>query len=328
MKDLTRKEAENLCDEIFEEKYADKEIAETLICLARKGETAEEIAGFSDSLLKRAEPFPSRQSAFDICGTGGSAIERFNVSTSAAFILASLGIKVAKHGNRGSNKRNGSFDLLEELGINIEADGSVLSDCLENINLAFIYARKFHPAMKKAAEARKLVGCRTIFNLAGPISNPANIRKQIIGTADTTLIDVLIKTGLIIGREKHLIVSGYPKIDELSVSGESLIVLFDGSKTKTKKITPEQINIPRYGYNKIPCGDAGFNAQEFYKLINNLADKSLEDMVCANAGLALAFLSNSDVTAEDIKNGTREARDAIRLGLMKKKFNEYKKAVK
>ncbi|MBU2530800.1 MAG: anthranilate phosphoribosyltransferase [Elusimicrobia bacterium] len=325
MKNLTRKEAEKICDEIFDKKYTDEEIAEILICIAKKGETEEEIAGFSDSLLKHAEPFPYREDVFDICGTGGSTVERFNVSTVVAFILASLGVKVAKHGNRGSHRPNGSFDFLEELGINIDVDGYVLSECLEKTNLAFIFARKFHPAMKMVAKARKIVDHRTIFNLAGPISNPANIKKQVVGTADKNMVDLLVKTGRLIGREECLVVSGHPGIDEISVSGISIV---GGSQTTIREITPEQIDTPRYDYDKIPCGDAKFNAQEFYKLINNSANNGLEDIVCVNAGLALAFFKKSNFIIEDIKDGIRESRDAIRLGWMRKKFEEYKKAVK
>lgn len=148
MENLTREDARILCDSFLSGDINPQEAAKKLINLADKGETAEEIAGFSDSLLSHAQPFPNRKEVFDLCGTGGSSLDRFNVSTSVAFILASLGVNVAKHGNRGSRKPNGSFDLLEELGINIDLNGNQLSDLLDKTNLAFVYARKFHTAMK------------------------------------------------------------------------------------------------------------------------------------------------------------------------------------
>lgn len=324
MKNLTRQEAECICADFFKNVYSDKEIAEILLALSKKGETAEEIVGFSDSLRKHSELFPFQEPVFDVCGTGGSAVERFNVSTAVAFVLASLNIKVAKHGNRGSHRSNGSFDFLEELGINIDVDGNVLSDCLEKTGLAFVFAPKFHHVMKNVVEARRLAGCRTIFNLAGPISNPANVEKQIIGVSDYRLVNTMLKAGQILGRKKFLVVSGYPSIDEFSVSGVSVIAL---SNLK-REIVPEQIGIKRCDYSKIPCGNAKINAKNFLALINNLASKSLEDMVCANAGLALALLRSDAITVADIKNGICDAREAISSGLVKKKFEEYKKTIK
>lgn len=324
MKNLTREEAKSLCDEFLEGKYTDKEIAEILVFLAKKGETAEEIVGFSDSLLSRSEPFPFQEPVVDVCGTGGSMVDRFNVSTTVAFILASLGIKVAKHGNRGSRKPNGSFDFLEELGVNIDVGGDVLSKCLDEISLAFIFARKFHPAMRAVAEARKMVGHRTIFNLAGPISNPANIRTQIIGTVDVDGLNLFVDVGKIIGR-KILVVSGHPQIDELSICGVSVIAFSEGKK----EITPEEMELKRCVCGEILCGDAKSNAKEFLKLIEGQGSRTLEDLICANAGLAIAFVENGEnITMKNIKDGIGKAREAIRSGRVKEKFMVYKNAVK
>jgi len=318
MENLSRAEAKNLCGEFIAKKYSDADISQILVELASKGETSHEIAGFSDSLLQHAEPFPSRKPAMDVCGTGGSSVERFNVSTASAFILASLGIKIAKHGNRGSTKPNGSFDLLEELGIPIDLDGAALSACLEETGLAFINARKFHPAMKEVATARKLAGRRSIFNLAGPLSNPANITKQVIGTVDEKFMQILRDTAKAIGRETCLVVTGFPGIDELSVAGPSKIL---HAQRILQGVRPEELGAEQSDYSQIPCGNAPENAREFLKLIDGAGQKNLEDMVCINAGLALYCEGRVD----ELRRGTEEARSAIQGGIVKSKFLEYKK---
>lgn len=318
MQNLTRQNAKKLCNEFLNSKYSDNEIAEILISLADKKETSEELSGFVDALLENSEPFPSRTPALDVCGTGGSTGDRFNVSTAVAFILASMNIKVAKHGNRGSRKANGSFDLLEMLEIPIDLDGERLSYLLEKTNLAFIYARKFHPAMKNVANARKIAGRRTIFNLAGPLSNPANIHDQIIGTIDRNLFDTILKTSKTVGRKKCLTVSGHPEIDELSITGKSTY------KTSWEdiliEISPKQLGIKECEPSKIPCGNAKENADEFFRLIAGNGNSYLEDMVCANAALALNCQNNSI----SILDGMCQVREVIRKGLVKMKFLEYK----
>lgn len=279
MRNQTRLEARQLCNDFIQMKYSDKEIADILISLSDKKETSEEISGFVDALLENAEPFPSREPAFDVCGTGGSKVDRFNISTAVAFILASLGIKVAKHGNRGSRKPNGSFDLLENLGIPIDLNGDRLSDLLNKTNLAFVFANKFHPAMKNVTNARKIANQRTIFNLAGPLSNPANIKKQIIGTIDKSHFDLLLKTSISIGREKCLVVSGEPGIDELSISGVSNYKS-SWEDDKLKEITPKQMGLAACDYSKIPYGNSDENAQQFMNLIEGSGNIYIEYMVC------------------------------------------------
>ena len=319
MQNLTRQDAKQLCNDFIHSKYSDADMAEILVSLSDKKETSEELSGFVDALLENAEPFPSRTPAFDVCGTGGSSGDRFNVSTAVAFILASLGIKVAKHGNRGSRKANGSFDLLEMLEIPIDLGGEKLSELLEKTNLAFVFARRFHPAMRNVALARQIAGRRTIFNWAGPLSNPAHIQNQIIGTIDKSFFNTILATCNILGRNKFLVVSGHPDIDELSITGSSTY------KTSWEnfpvELSPEQIGITKCDSSKIPCGDAKENATEFLKLITGNGNKFLEDMVCANAGLAL-YCQNNSISISD---GITQSREAIHTGLVNHKFIEYKK---
>jgi len=318
MKNLRRNEAKDLCDELMGDIFSDQDIAEILIELATKGETADEIAGFHDSLMQKAELFPSRKIAMDVCGTGGSGLDRFNVSTAVAFVLASLGVSIAKHGNRGSSKQNGSIDFLEALDIPIELDGKAASICLEEANLAFIYAKKIHPGLKKMVTSRSIAGCGTIFNLVGPLCNPANINKQVIGSTDEKLQQILFQTAMAIGREACIVVSGFPDIDEVSVAGPSKIMFARGIQ---REVFPQELGVKQCDYNKIPCGDAKRNAQEFHKIIEGDGNQALEDLVSINAGIALYC----DDQVDDFCSGTIEARRAIRKGLVKDKFLEYKK---
>jgi anthranilate phosphoribosyltransferase len=317
MNNLNRHESKKLCNDILDCKFTDHEISELLIELATKGETSDEIAGFVDALLDYAEPFPNRVNAMDICGTGGGEFDRFNVSTVAAFILGTLGVKICKHGNRGSRKPNGSFDFIEELGIPIDLNGDCLSILLEKTNIAFIYARKFHPVMKNVVNARKLAGCRTIFNLAGPLSNPANIENQIIGTVNKKYFETLLSTARILNRKKCIAVAGEPGIDELSISGESIyLTSWDNIE---HKIVPEDINLERINYSKIPSGNSKDNAIEFLKLIEGEGNIDLENMVCANVGLALHCQNECS-----IQDGIKRAKEVINSKLVKKKYIEYK----
>jgi len=253
----------------------------------------------------------------DICGTGGSEFDRFNVSTAVAFILGTLGIKICKHGNRGSRKPNGSFDFIEELGIPIDLNGECLSILLEKTNIAFIYARKFHPAMKNVVNARRLAGCRTIFNLAGPLSNPANIEHQIIGTVNKKYFSTLLKTARMLNRKKCITISGEPGIDELSISGESYFLT--SWDNKEQKISPEDMNIKCIDYLNIPSGSSKENAIEFLKLIEGEGNVDLENMICANVGLALYCQYQYS-----IQDGIKMAKEAIKSKNVKKKYLEYK----
>ncbi len=317
MNNLTKDEATELCNQFLSGTISDSEGADILVDLSTKGETPEEISGFSESLLNHSLPFPNRTKVFDLCGTGGSNLDRFNVSTAVAFVLGALGVKVAKHGNRGSKRPNGSFDLLEVLGINIDLDGERLSEILDETDLAFVYARRFHTAMRNVVNARQLANRRTIFNLAGPISNPANVTHQIIGVTDRNSISTMLNTLSLLNRERGVVVSGHPGIDEASISGDSEIADTIGT---TAQLSPEDFGIQRLNYDNLPCGDADFNALEFWKLISGEGHVGIENMVCINASLSLFCTGSTDNLAE----GVKLCRNVISKGKMKQTFDAYK----
>lgn len=314
------KDAEALCADLISGHQSKDEIKAILMHLRAKGETAEEIAGFSKAIVSQAQKIPFAGTTIDLCGTGGSALERFNVSTSVAFIVACFDVKLAKHGNKGSRQPNGSFDLLEHLGIAIDLNGEQLAECLEKHNLAFVYARNAHPAMKHVAEARKEVQGRTIFNLAGPLSNPTQVQSQVIGTADPKIQMTLLEAAKLLGRQNVAVVYGEPGVDEVSISGVSTIVHYAAGVSTRFEWSPQDIGLAYAEYADLPVGLAENNAKVFYRLLDNEALSGINDMVCINAGFSL-FSAGISPTIQD---GYKEAKRVIKSGLMKKKFEDYR----
>lgn len=305
---------------MFDDAMDDEVIARFLVALAEKGETASEIAGFATELLRRAVPVEAPPGAVDLCGTGGSDLPRFNVSTAAAFVVAACGVIVAKHGNRGSRRPNGSFDLLEQLGVPVELPSAMISQCLTQVGLAFVYARAYHPVMQRVVEARRIANRRTIFNLVGPLSNPAQVSLQIVGTADPRRLQVLAQALQILGRRRALVVCGEPGVDEFSVSGRSIVLEIRQGSIRVQEFQPEDIGIKPVDYAFLPTGDSRENAEVFTALLDDQAPDAISAMVALNAG-AVLYLAGKETT---IKNGYLQARKAIAEGKMKQKFEELR----
>ena len=321
---LSFEEAYLVADYIFSHENDDATVANLLVALADKGETGDEIAGFTSSLLDRAHAVETPLGTADLCGTGGSGLSRFNVSTAAAFVAAACGVPIAKHGNKGSRSANGSFDLLEALGLPIDLPPEVAVESLRATGLAFLYARQYHPIMKKVAEARKQAARRTIFNLAGPLANPADVQFQLIGTADVSQFEALADAVRILGRTKVLVVNGQPGIDELSISGRTTVCEITHDATRTFSLEPSDFGIIPVAYDMIPSGLAESNVKVFRDLINGRADTSITDMVALNAG---AVLYAADRT-ESIIKGYGLAKAAIADGSTKRKYEEYASFIK
>jgi anthranilate phosphoribosyltransferase len=313
---FSEKEAAAIAWDIFESNVNDRAVADFLVALAQKGETAAEVAGFASELVRRALPVNAPATCVDLCGTGGSDLARFNVSTAAAFVAASCGVPIAKHGNRGSRRPNGAFDLLEALGIPIELPPKLIEECLAQVGVAFIFARMYHPGMKRVTQARKLAGRRTIFNLIGPLSNPAGVTHQLVGTADAARLWVLGEALQRIGRTRALVVYGDPGIDEFSVSGKSVVLEVTPNGIIESEFQLSEAGIERVDYAELPTGDCHDNAIVFYQLLDDKAPQGIRDMVALNAGAVLYLSGHTRTIAE----GYRAASDAIGDGRMKKKF--------
>ncbi len=318
--DLAREESADAAAAILQEEMQDSVVAEFLVALAEKGETGDEIAGFASVLMNHAARVDASEGCVDLCGTGGSGRPRFNVSTAAAFVVSACGVPVAKHGNRGSRQPNGSFDLLEALELPLEMAAQQASDCLESMDLAFLYARQYHPIMKNVVAARKLAARRTIFNLVGPLCNPAKIGFQVIGTSDPVLMRSLGDALKSLGRIRSLVVCGDPGIDEISISGATRMLEIRPESMISSTISPDELGIMCVPYEEIPAGPAAFNAAIFRALLANEAADSTRDMVALNAGAAL-YVCGHCLTLRD---GYLEARESIADGRVKAKFDEYK----
>jgi anthranilate phosphoribosyltransferase len=320
--DLTFAEAHALCETLLSGALTDEQAAEALVRLASKGETPTEVHGFVTSLLSHAERVPYEGPTVDTCGTGGSGLVRFNVSTAAAFILAAGGLCVAKHGNRGSRRANGSFDLLEALGVPIELGGQAVARCLSETGLGFIYARRFHPVMKRVASARQLAGGRTIFNLAGPLSNPTRVRTQVVGAATRADAELVARCLHLLGRETSFSVTGHGGIDEVDLSGPALLYAADGAATLTR-LDPSALGLAVVPYSDLPGGDADVNAELFHQLLESHAPRALRDVVCLSAGLAF-FAARRTASARD---GVELAEQLLAAGLVRQKFAQYRDVV-
>lgn len=290
-----------------------------LLAWAGRGETGTELAAAVRFLKERAVSVPVAQPCFDVCGTGGSGLERYNVSTTVAFIVAAAGIPVAKHGNRGSRKPNGSFDLLEALGIPFELAPETEARLQAETGLCFIFARTHHPAVGKVVPYRKAAGGRTIFNLAGPLANPAAVGKQIIGTIAEGTATVVADALRQLGTEGALVVWGEPGIDEISITGRT-DWLQVGSEVTAGAF--EQPPHPGLDYAALPCGDAAANAQLFHALLDGSQQGPLRDMVCVNAGAAIDLWQGRSPSLDGA--GYRRALELLHDGTARSCFERHR----
>jgi anthranilate phosphoribosyltransferase len=277
--------------------------------LAERGETGTELAAFVRGLRARAAVVTGPDHCLDVCGTGGSSRVRFNVSTTVAVILAAAGVPVAKHGNRGSQAPNGSFDLLEALGVPIDLPPSAWERLLRETGLCFLFARRMHPAVGAVVPYRKAAGRRTIFNLAGPLANPVAVSHQVIGTVEERTARVVAAALAELGGSTGLIVWGEPGIDEASISGETRFLTVAGGR-HLEGVLPAPAD--RVAYADIPGGDATVNARLFQAIIAGEERGPLRRMVCLNAGLALDLWHGRPPSADG--PGSRRAEELLSAG--------------
>ena len=315
---LSEEEATTLLRSILKESVGDDLLAEFLVALSEKGETADEIVGFCRALLEYRIPLDLSSDCIDVCGTGGSGLSRFNVSTAVAFILAADGVPVAKRGNRGSRRPNGSFDLLHALDCPFEFGPDHLSEIFDRTGLCFIYARAYHPVMKAVAGARKLANRRTIFNMATPLCNPAEPAYQVVGTSTSGNARVLAEVLQRLGRRRCFVVTGAPGIDEVSVSGPTEILDVARDRVQADSLDPTDLGTELHDYPSIPGGDADENAEIFLRLIDGEAPQSIVQMVCLSGGVAMYCYG----CAGSIRSGFRRCKDLLNEKAVASKFHE------
>ncbi len=280
--------------------------------LADRGETATEIAAAATEMRARMITVNAPSNAIDVCGTGGDGSHSLNISTATALVVAACDVPMAKHGNRAASSKSGAADTLEALGLDLAKAANNGEESLREIGIAFFFAPNHHPALGPLAPIRKEIGRRTIFNLLGPLCNPAQVRRQLIGVASPDLVERYAAAASQLGYDKVMIVSGEEGLDELSISGPSKIALVENGNVTLNRIRPDDIGLQMHGAEAIKGGDAQFNAAALRDLL--MGEKSAHrDAVLLNSAGALMVAGEVDSWEE----GVEEAAEAIDKGLAK-----------
>jgi anthranilate phosphoribosyltransferase len=289
----------------------DDDIARTLTDLADRGETATDIAGAVLAMRARMKTVAAPEGAIDVCGTGGDGQHSLNVSTAVALVVTACGVPVAKHGNRAASSKAGGADTLEALGLNLARASEKAEETLADMGIAFLFAQAHHPTLARIAPIRKALGRRTIFNLIGPLANPAGVRRQLVGVAQPSLIALYREAMALLDTETALIVSGAEGLDELSIAGTSHIAAL-GIKGLATEIRPEDAGLPSHPLEALRGGDAAFNADALRHLLLG-EPGAYRDAVLLNSAAALIVAGQ----AEDWLEGVEEAAEALDKGLAK-----------
>jgi anthranilate phosphoribosyltransferase len=313
--DLTRSEAEGVMESILAGRAGDAQIGAFITALRMKGETVEELVGFATAMRRHCTPvFAAGRSTncrplVDTCGTGGDARGTFNVSTCAAFVVAGAGVHVAKHGNRSVSSRCGSADVLEALGVNLNSPPERVGEAIEKVGIGFLFAPALHGAMKHAARARSELKMRTVFNLLGPLTNPAGASAQVLGVFDATFAEMLASALARLGCERAFVVHGADGLDEISLSGETTVAELREGMVACYTVEPEDFGLPRAPIEAIAGGDAAANAAIIRRVLRGEIGPP-RDIVLANASAALVaagraaeFLEGVRLAAQSIDSG-------------------------
>ena len=318
---LSRSESESLMDEIMSGNATNAQIASFLTAMRMKGETVEELIGFAKIMRAKASRVPSKvavETAFsgtdremlvDTCGTGGDATGTFNISTATAFVVAGAGIHVAKHGNRSVSSVCGSADVVEALGIRIDLSPDAVGRCIDEAGIGFLYAPLLHDAMKHVVLARREMKIRTVFNLLGPICNPARATAQVLGVYNEDLTEIMAQVLCELGTERAFVVHGSDGLDEITISGESKISEVRDREVCTYYVTPEDFGIQRAPINAIQGGDAKQNAEIIREILSDRGG-TRHDVVLLNAAAGLVVGGK----AAGLRDGIQLARESIRSG--------------
>ncbi|NJD75595.1 MAG: anthranilate phosphoribosyltransferase [Candidatus Methanoperedens sp.] len=315
---LTADEAENAISRIFTD-ASDSQIAAFLTLMKMKGETPPEIAGLARGMKKAANIInPEVQGVLvDTCGTGGDSTGTINVSTASAIITASCGIPVAKHGNYSITSKSGSADVLRELGVKIDLPPQDVEKTIEKVGIGFMLAPVFHPSMKRVAQIRRDLGFRTVFNILGPLTNPANAKAQVIGVFDNSLCEPIANVLSILGTKRALVVHG-SGMDEISTSGETQIVELNNGKISRYTVTPEKLGIKRSFITDIAGGTPEENARDIVDILKG-KNGAKRDIIIVNAGAALLVSGK----VENLGSGIKMANQSIDSGAALDKLKNF-----
>lgn len=303
--DLTYDEAYTVMNEIMSGETSQVQNAAFLAALSTKSahmETIDEISGCAQAMREKAIPFDrGDMDVMDIVGTGGDGAHSFNVSTTAALVLASGGVKVAKHGNRAASSLSGTADCLEALGVNINQDPEKAKELFEKVGMCFFFAQKYHTSMKYVGAIRKELGFRTVFNILGPLTNPSKPNYFLLGVYDQYLVEPVAKVLTKLGVERGFVVYGMDKLDEISISAPTLVCEIRDGFYRTSTITPEQFGFQRASKEDIVGGTPVENAQLTKDILANKIQGPKRDIVCMNAGLGFYIYGKAASMEEGVK---------------------------
>ena len=315
---LGRDEMHAVFGDVMDGRTSDVQKSALLIALRMKGETADEITGAALAMRERVTPLDvDRENLIDTCGTGGDGRGTFNISTIAAIVAAGAGANVAKHGNRAVSSSCGSADVLSALGVHIDLDAPRMSDVLRRAGIAFLFAPKLHPAMSAVAGVRKELGVRTIFNVLGPLTNPAFARRQVLGVFADRLVETVAHVLAALGAEHALVVHSRDGLDEISVSAPTRVCEVRGGEVRSYELTPEEIGVGRHPIERLAGGDARENAAIARAVLAG-ENGARHDVVVANAGAALYVAG----LAPSVRDGVAMAKESIASGAARERLEQ------
>ena len=317
---LTETEAMEAMDLIMSNAATDIQIAEFLTALRMKGETIEEITGFAKGMRAKAKTVPNCKDAIDIVGTGGDCSNSFNISTTSSFIIAAAGAKVAKHGNRSVSSKSGAADVLERLGVKIQTTPEQAANCIHEIGISFLFAQSYHGSMKYVAKARKEMGTRTVFNILGPLANPAETDYILLGVYSDDLIPVMAKVLCGLGIRHAMVVHGEDGFDEISISAPTKVAEIKDGGIFEYTITPEQFGLPMAEKEEVVGGSPEENALITQGILDGTIRDAKRNIVLLNAGCALYVVGQ----AGSIGDGVALAAEMIDSGAALAKLEELK----
>jgi len=307
--ELTRAQASAAFDSMMSGEATPSQMGGLLMALRVRGETVEEITGAVAAMRAKMLGVKAPANAIDVVGTGGDASGSYNISTCAAFIVAGAGVPVAKHGNRALSSKSGAADVLTALGVKIDLQPEEISNCISEAGIGFMFAPAHHPAMKHVGPTRVELGTRTIFNLLGPLSNPAGVRRQMVGVFSKQWVEPLAHVLKNLGSERAYVVHGSDGLDEITTSGPTTVAALENGAVKTFEITPEEVGLARTKPEALRGGDAEANAAALKKVLQN-KQSPYHDIAVLNAAAALVVAG----VASDLKKGVALAQKSISTG--------------
>ncbi|MFO7295571.1 MAG: anthranilate phosphoribosyltransferase [Caldicoprobacter sp.] len=315
---LTQQEAALAMDDIMDGNATPSQIGAFLVALRMKGETIPEITGCAVSMRLKAKRVELDDYAIDTCGTGGDGGRTFNISTAVAIIAAAAGVKVAKHGNRAVSSKSGSADVLEALGVKIEMSPEMVVECIKRTHIGFLFAPHYHVSMKNVVGPRRELGVRTIFNILGPLTNPAGVKGQVLGVYDRRLVHSLAEVLKNLGTQRALVVHGMDGLDEITTTTRTIVSEIKGGEIIDYEIDPAEYGIPYARLQDIAGGDAKHNAELIMRILKGERGPA-RDIVLLNAAAAL-YVGNA---AESIREGLEKATYLIDSGAAYEKLKEF-----